>query len=91
MPPVCEQTLPLSLWLRFDLKGRQRLLAVLEFLSPITTSVAVINREPNRALINCRYGALGLRFAPRRRDDQPSFAPKRDERQQRLLCFVIDT
>jgi hypothetical protein len=40
MPPVCEQTLPLSLWLRFDLEGRQRLLAVLEFLSPITTPVA---------------------------------------------------
>ena len=40
MPPVREQTLPLSLWLRFDLEGRQRLLAVLEFLSPITTPVA---------------------------------------------------
>jgi hypothetical protein len=40
MPPVCEQTLPLSLWLRFDLEGRQRLLAVLEFLSPMTTPAA---------------------------------------------------
>ena len=40
MPPVCEQILPLSLWLRFDLEGRQRLLAVLEFLSPITTPAA---------------------------------------------------
>jgi hypothetical protein len=40
MPPVCEQTLPLSLWLRFDLEGHQQLLAVLEFLSPITTSTA---------------------------------------------------
>ena len=40
MPPVCEQTLPLSLWLRFDLEGRQRPVAVLEFLSPITTPAA---------------------------------------------------
>ena len=40
MPPVCEQTLPLSLWLRFGLEGRQRLLAALEFLSPITTPAA---------------------------------------------------
>jgi hypothetical protein len=40
MPPVGEQTLPLSLWLRFDLEVRQRLLAVLEFLSPITTPAA---------------------------------------------------
>jgi hypothetical protein len=37
MPAVCEQTLPLSLWLRFELEERDRLLAVLEFLRPITT------------------------------------------------------
>ena len=36
MPPVCEQTLPLSLWLSFELEERDRLLAVLEFLKPIT-------------------------------------------------------
>jgi uncharacterized protein YjeT (DUF2065 family) len=40
MPPVCEQTLPLSLWLGFKLQGHQQLLAVLEFLSPITTPTA---------------------------------------------------
>ena len=40
MPVVCEQTLPLSLWLSFGLEERDRLLAVLEFLSPITTPAA---------------------------------------------------
>jgi integrase len=37
MPLVCEQTLPLSLWLSFELEERDRLLAVLQFLRPITT------------------------------------------------------
>jgi hypothetical protein len=32
MPPLSEPTLPLSLWLSFELQERQRLLAVLEFL-----------------------------------------------------------
>jgi hypothetical protein len=32
MPPLCERTLPLSLWLSFELEGRQRLLAALRFL-----------------------------------------------------------
>jgi hypothetical protein len=40
MPPVCEQRLPLSLWLKFELEERHRLLAVLEFLRPITTPAA---------------------------------------------------
>jgi hypothetical protein len=40
MPPVCERTLPLSLWLRFELEGRHRLLAMLQFLRPITTPTA---------------------------------------------------
>jgi hypothetical protein len=40
MPPLCEPTLPLSLWLSFELEERQRLLAVLEFLRPITTPTA---------------------------------------------------
>jgi hypothetical protein len=40
MPPVCEQRLPWSLWLIFGLEGHQRLLAVLEFLKPITTPAA---------------------------------------------------
>ena len=40
MPPLSERTLPLSLWLRFDLEGRNRLLAVLQFLRPITTPMA---------------------------------------------------
>ena len=40
MPPLSERTLPLSLWLSFELEGRHRLLAVLEFLRPITTPTA---------------------------------------------------
>jgi hypothetical protein len=40
MPVVCEQTLPLSLWLSFELEEHDRLLAVLEFLRPITTPAA---------------------------------------------------
>lgn len=40
MPPLCEAMLPLSLWLRFELEGHQLLLAVLEFLRPITTPSA---------------------------------------------------
>ena len=40
MPPVCEQALPLSLWLSFELEGHHRLLAVLEFLRPITAPAA---------------------------------------------------
>jgi hypothetical protein len=40
MPVLCEQTLPWSLWLRFELKERDRLLAVLEFLAPITSPAA---------------------------------------------------
>ena len=40
MPPLCERTLPLSLWLRFELEERDRLLAVLQFLRPITTPTA---------------------------------------------------
>jgi len=40
MPVVCEQTLPLSLWSRFELEERDHLLAVLEFLRPITTPAA---------------------------------------------------
>jgi len=40
MPPPCERTLPLSLWLSFELQERQRLLAVLQFLKPITSPTA---------------------------------------------------
>jgi hypothetical protein len=40
MPVLCEETLPCSLWLRFELEERDRLLAVLEFLRPITTPTA---------------------------------------------------
>ena len=40
MPLLCERTLPLSLWLSFELEERQRLLAVLQFLKPITTPTA---------------------------------------------------
>ena len=40
VPAVCERRLPSSLWSRFELGGRDRLLAVLEFLRPITTPAA---------------------------------------------------
>jgi hypothetical protein len=40
IPPLCERTLPLSLWLSFELEERQRLLAALQFLGPITTPTA---------------------------------------------------
>ena len=36
MPPACEKTLPLSLCLSFGVEGRDRLLALLEFLSPLS-------------------------------------------------------
>jgi hypothetical protein len=40
MPVLCEQKLPWSLWLRFELEERDRLLAILEFLAPITSPAA---------------------------------------------------
>jgi hypothetical protein len=40
MPVLCEETLPWSLWMSFELEEPDRLLAVLQFLSPITTSAA---------------------------------------------------
>jgi hypothetical protein len=40
MPVLCEEALPWSLWLRFELEERDRLLAVLQFLRPITTAGA---------------------------------------------------
>jgi hypothetical protein len=40
MPVLCEETLPWSLWLRFELEERDRLLAVLQFLRAITTAAA---------------------------------------------------
>jgi len=40
MPLVCEQTLPLSLWWSFELEERDRLLAGLQLLRPITTPAA---------------------------------------------------
>jgi hypothetical protein len=40
MPVLCEETLPWSLWLRFELEERDCLLAVLEFLRPITSPAA---------------------------------------------------
>jgi hypothetical protein len=36
-PLVCERTLPVTLWSSFELEERDRLLAVLDFLKPITT------------------------------------------------------
>jgi hypothetical protein len=38
MPVLCEETLPWSLWMRFELDERDRLLAVLQFLRPITAA-----------------------------------------------------
>jgi hypothetical protein len=38
MPVLCEESLPWSLWMRFELEERDRLLAVLQFLRPITAA-----------------------------------------------------
>jgi hypothetical protein len=40
MPPLCEKTLPLSLCLSFEVQRRDRLLALLQFLAPLTTPAA---------------------------------------------------
>lgn len=40
MPPLCEQTLPWSLCESFEVKRRDRLLALLQFLAPMTTPAA---------------------------------------------------
>ena len=40
MPPLCQKTMPLSLGLIFEIKRRDRLLELLQFLSPITTPSA---------------------------------------------------
>ena len=41
MPPLCERTLPASLCVRFAVQERRdRLLALLRFLTPLTTSAA---------------------------------------------------
>ena len=40
MPPLCQQTLPLSLCLRFQIERRGRLRDLLKFLAPITTPAA---------------------------------------------------
>ena len=45
MPVLCEETLPWLLWLRFELEDRDRLLAVLPFLRPITTAAASDSRK----------------------------------------------
>jgi hypothetical protein len=37
-PPICNQTLPLSLCEAFDIERRDRLLELLKFLAPITTT-----------------------------------------------------
>jgi hypothetical protein len=40
MPPLCEKTLPNSLGARFEIERRNRLVARLTFLAPITTPTA---------------------------------------------------
>ena len=40
MPLLCEQTLPWSLCVRFEVERRERLLALLQFLAPLTTPAA---------------------------------------------------
>jgi hypothetical protein len=40
MPPLCEKTLPLSLCLSFEVPQRDRLLALLQFLAPVTAPAA---------------------------------------------------
>ena len=40
MPPLCQQTLPTSLCVSFQVERRDRLLELLKFLAPITTPTA---------------------------------------------------
>ncbi len=40
MPPLCEQTLPCSWCVRFEIERRDRLLELLKFLAPMTTPAA---------------------------------------------------
>jgi hypothetical protein len=40
MPPLCQQTLPCSLCVSFQVERRDRLLELLKFLAPITTPAA---------------------------------------------------
>ena len=40
MPPLCQRTLPWSLCLSFQVQRRDRLLALLKFLAPLTTPLA---------------------------------------------------
>jgi hypothetical protein len=40
MPPLCEQTLPCSLCVRFEIERRDRFLELLKFLAPMTTPAA---------------------------------------------------
>jgi hypothetical protein len=49
MPPVCENNLPLSLCEAFHIERRDRLLDLLEFLSPITTSSIPLERSLREA------------------------------------------
>ena len=42
MPLICEKTLPLSLCEKFDIDRRDRLLGLLKFLCPITTTSMVL-------------------------------------------------
>ena len=49
MPPLSERTLPLSLWLRFKLEGRDRLLAVLlQFLRPTLPLDQLVEQTPTQ-------------------------------------------
>jgi hypothetical protein len=80
MPLACEQTLPLSLWLSFELRERDRLLAVLECLKPTTTLAAwkelamwgsfvlpqrICRRFCARSSIGTRARSLGCRISYR--------------------------
>jgi hypothetical protein len=40
MPPLCQKTMPLSLYVGFGAERRDRLLELLQFLAPITTPAA---------------------------------------------------
>jgi hypothetical protein len=40
MPPLCQETMPLSLCVSFAVERRDRLLDLLQFLAPITTPAA---------------------------------------------------
>ena len=80
MPPVCEKTLPNSLCARFEIGQRNRLVALLKFLAPITTPTAwkeLAMQGSARSRRACRWASY--RRAGRRQTS-PRRRPKKHEK-----------